>query len=425
MDNYNLNVDDYSNYDLMLFYNIDKGYSEEELLAKFNDKMEQIMKCGFDDSVQFVLKFNNQVYRKLMNDLISRNDISRKINDDIIVKGDALENKKKYEVNPINPSEIKQIIAIDSLFRDEYNSNSSTDFVVTLPFEFKNVIKMKLISAEIPTSEYIFSNSKRNNALVINFINLGNTETHTITIPDGSWYSDDITTFINNFIDTSYVPDDTTKRYLRYLFFYVSSQTGRSFFRLKNDYEIGFINSKLKDKVQHMDTNVRDNMIYELQYDGSDEIDDCNISTKSCLEMLGFNKTQSNVWIGISSTFNFGNEVYVGYIQAENIYSEEFNTYYFLYVNDYNNNTKEQVVSCLNNNYIGNNILSRIQIKHAIFNINIDNNDDNIFKSRNYFRRVNIKKLHIKLINKYGRVVDLNKSNISLALELTQLYNSG
>ena len=69
------------------------------------------------------------------------------------------------------------------------------------------------------------------------------------------------------------------------------------------------------------------------------------------------------------------------------------------------------------------NILARIQINDPLFTVIIDNNQDNIFKERNYNSKVKLTKLKIKLLDKFGNVIDLNNSNISLCLELTKQLN--
>ena len=73
---------------------------------------------------------------------------------------------------------------------------------------------------------------------------------------------------------------------------------------------------------------------------------------------------------------------------------------------------------------MGKNILARIQITNPEFTFIINNSGDHIFKERNYFGNVKIRKLHIQILNKYGEVVQLNGSEVSLALEFTQNYDS-
>ena len=42
---------------------------------------------------------------------------------------------------------------------------------------------------------------------------------------------------------------------------------------------------------------------------------------------------------------------------------------------------------------------------------------------RTYFGPVNIKKLHIKLLDELGRKVDLNNRDFSFGIEIEQLYD--
>ena len=52
--------------------------------------------------------------------------------------------------------------------------------------------------------------------------------------------------------------------------------------------------------------------------------------------------------------------------------------------------------------------------------------DDNnpLAKIRRYTGPVNISKLHIKILDKFGAVIDLNNMDFSLTLELEILYES-
>ncbi len=43
---------------------------------------------------------------------------------------------------------------------------------------------------------------------------------------------------------------------------------------------------------------------------------------------------------------------------------------------------------------------------------------------RAYFGPVNIKKLHIKLLDELGRTVDLNNNDFSFSIQLEQLYDA-
>mgnify|MGYP007117426910 FL=1 len=100
------------------------------------------------------------------------------------------------------------------------------------------------------------------------------------------------------------------------------------------------------------------------------------------------------------------------------------NTYMYLSVDDFVSNKKDQIIGIKKDSYIGDNILARIQINNPLFSIIVNNNEDNVFKKRDYFGDVKIRKLHVRILDKFGRVMNLNNSEVSLSIELTQRYNS-
>ena len=356
--------------------------------------------------------------------------------------------------------------------------------------EIKNVVKMKLSSSEIPNTEYLINDEKRNNKFTINIKYYDTTTTPTtdinqmfiIIIPNGNWYSEDIKKYINDIfntieittksigidenystksigIDKNYNNNDneTIYSYSKHLYFDINNMNGRASFRFKTENEIIKYNS-------NYNSSYHDDKTYYINYTLSETIDDANILNDSkdftelteltklsynfiekkiddnfddeCFfqNILGFtckpspndNYIDYQIGLDISSgfTYNYGSILYEGYIESKVVYSENMHKYYFIYINDFNNSIKEQVISCLNDSYIGDNIIARVQLNNKMFGLNINNNNDNVFKTRNYFRKINVKKLHIKILNKYGKVVNLNNCNVSLSLELTQKYSS-
>ena len=49
--------------------------------------------------------------------------------------------------------------------------------------------------------------------------------------------------------------------------------------------------------------------------------------------------------------------------------------------------------------------------------------DKNMFTKRNYFGPVDIQKLHIQILDEFGRILNLNTMDFGLALNLTCLYD--
>ena len=94
--------------------------------------------------------------------------------------------------------------------------------------------------------------------------------------------------------------------------------------------------------------------------------------------------------------------------------------YVFLEINDYNGNfASDTVISLRAKSYISKNILARIPIEQNV----IHRTETDVFRTREYFGPVMIRKLGVRLLDKYGDVVNLNWKNFSFALEVDVTYN--
>lgn len=76
-----------------------------------------------------------------------------------------------------------EYINIDSRFRVNPGTTSSTDFYVRLPRTYKNIISMRLASIELPNMWYEFSQERGNISFLVNV----NGTTKTIVIPEGNY----------------------------------------------------------------------------------------------------------------------------------------------------------------------------------------------------------------------------------------------
>jgi hypothetical protein len=118
------------------------------------------------------------------------------------------------------------------------------------------------------------------------------------------------------------------------------------------------------------------------------------------------------------------------YLKSEAFFGNSCDNYIFLEIDDYNNNfPTDTIISSIGHdgNYIGKNIIAKIIIDTdtKINNIFCLKNDgrDLIYKEREYFGPVNIEKLKIRILNRFGEVVNFNQNDFSMTLEIKQLQN--
>jgi hypothetical protein len=69
------------------------------------------------------------------------------------------------------------------------------------------------------------------------------------------------------------------------------------------------------------------------------------------------------------------------------------------------------------------NILARITLQTATYDILSQNNLSLITNPREYFGPVDIQRLNIQLLDEYGRIIDLNNMDFSFCLTMKEIYD--
>lgn len=104
------------------------------------------------------------------------------------------------------------------------------------------------------------------------------------------------------------------------------------------------------------------------------------------------------------------------YLYAESIYDPIGNRYFLLSINDFQNNHTRAVISPMQDEALLN--------SHILGKLNGPCNDCCFENNpRIYFGPSNINRLHVKLLDEFGRIVDLNNGDFSFSLELEILYD--
>ena len=118
---------------------------------------------------------------------------------------------------------------------------------------------------------------------------------------------------------------------------------------------------------------------------------------------------------------------YYGFLESESSFGSGFQQYIYLYLDEFQHKNRQNygntvILPDIMDSQLGNNhILGRITVRSGQNTIILDDSSDLIFKRRNYFHAITLQGFHIKLLNKYGEVIDLNKNDYSFALEVEML----
>jgi hypothetical protein len=284
-------------------------------------------------------------------------------------------NYKSGLINPLTIKSYKKVIAIDTRFRDNYEGTTSTNFIVNLPTNLKKVLSMQVVNYQLPYTIYSVSKKAGSNSFYVN--------NNLIEIMDGGYDESFLIQEIN-----SKLPEDIILSYnpINSKF----SFTSESNFSLNFDY---FENNE---------------MYYNL----------ANNISKNQLTLgwiMGFrNNNIIKNGKNILKKYEGANSY-----EAENCFDGGVsNKYYLLSVNDYQNNHNTAFDSAFKyQSLTDNNILCKMT------NSKEDGMKTILYPKRIYFGPTNINKLHIKIYDEYGRILDVNNGDLSIELECEILYD--
>lgn len=391
---------------------VDNSYDHHE-----TSLVDANYKTSYETSIRFDNVHNQPNYNLRHNPNIYQHDIHNVIVPKTIPIQDVFNNNVPDGViNPIRRRTLTQIINIDSIFRKNYMHTSPSDFTYIFPVPFNNIVSMKLCAVELPNLWYSFSTSKKNNVFYITTENVNGYPDmkHTITIPDGNYTPDEFITAMNNYFTN-------TGNGLEFLQLLIDPLTGKTIIRA-NDVSDSTTNPKPFDVSTPATYSPSFTFIVDFRLE-----DDMNRSLKKNAGwMLGFKKPIYT----IDSTNTFDSYIidipavfYKAYLDSEGIYGGNINHYLFISIDDFNKNFKNSIISENEESFLGDSILGRISVRVGSQGVVMDDPSDRIFKQREYFGPINLEKIHIRLMDKFGDIVDLHCNDFSLSLELTQIYS--
>ena len=297
------------------------------------------------------------------------------------------------EVAPGYLNSIKRIIQtqnlnLNSCFRSNYYTSNPCDFLYILPSEIKNVVSMRLASIEIPNAWYLFSSSKKNNIFKIEIsVNKNEKEEFTIIIPSGNYDYESL----ENYLNETYFYKSTSEEetLLKYIKFSINE------YNLKSSFEILL----------------------------EEEDDDVEISF-SLHFMEDINQNIMNTF-GWAIGFRLGNYLNInGKITSEGLYDGGGDRYIYVSINDYQYNDNNFNTVCFDKSILNEDVIAKIPMVNGKLCLIIDDVDNPLTKTRRYNGPVNIARLQIKILDKFGCIIDLNHMDFSFTLELEVLYES-
>jgi hypothetical protein len=292
---------------------------------------------------------------------------------------------------------------------------------------------------------YEYSSSLFNNYFIISLYNMNGItdvdgkiiteKTYKITIPDGNYTSDAFQSILNTyFVNVG----------IDFLICVIDGITSKTLIRTCDPIDIAN-NPKYNKRVPYLKTqdfydgsgnyNVGTNTNPYYSPDFYFVLDFTTQENKNLNEnlgwMMGYRKNQYRIDKTLTHTDYIFNPSYLkpfifyGYALSESSFGSNYTNYLYLEVDDYNRNCQTNTIygNTGPESYISNNILARITLNNVPYTIVEKNSSDHVSKKREYYGPVKLEKLRIRLLNRYGKVVDMNNNNYSMLLECKQIYS--
>jgi len=292
-------------------------------------------------------------------------------------------------INPLKKKTTTKVLSVDTRFRENYYSSSSTNFNVTLPMNINNVLKIQLSSLELPITYFNVSKQFGNNFFHLTI----NGETALVTIPSGNYKFDGITHVINESISHLAAPFNEVVFQINL----VSLQDNNGSGQMMVGWNVGspfFL------------SNTPITLNFQANIEGED---DRNTPLPMKLGwLLGF---RNGIYI---NNMNYVSEGIV------DIYGPK---YLYLVFDDHNNNVSNNYYTAFNSSVLNKNIIGRISVTSTAFTILVQNNLNILTLPREYFGPVDLQHFNVQLLDEYGRVVDLNNMDYSFSLNLITVYD--
>ena len=425
-DYWKLNIKDYTISELDDMFNLTAPYTLEHIVNADNDLTEKINTDGSIDlnKKRQILTFLSEAKEKLIQ--AHKKDIAQLKKTSIHDTGGHMIQKTNQQsfiqglTEPLTLKGIpkpvyKKVIAMNSKFRDDYYGTLSTDYLTTLPTKLKEVVSMELTGFEFPNTYFQISKSLGNNyfwlgwqktsALVLAW--------YYISIPDGTYKRETMQNMINTQIQKATGKPSTEcpqcsidTQSLRTVFALpITINNPAAFLQIAFNRTRGPAQTPTGNKT-YTTTDASQNNIAPPEI---------NLSNSTIAQNFG--------WIlGYRMAEYKASTAYV----SEGVYDSWGTKYLYVIVNDFQKNYTNLVEPIYNSSLGRDNILARISLAPLLTTISEGTSLADQFNPgdfvRNYFGPVDIEKLRVTIVDEFGRVINLNNMDMSLALTFVCLY---
>lgn len=314
--------------------------------------------------------------------------------------GENYNNNDVINVNDLR----KRILNIDSRFREDCKE-TATDFKYRLEHSYKNIIRLRVASVEIPNMFYTFSKVKKNVTFIIKAYDiLGIARQGTIIIPDGNYTSQELMEEIQTQLNTKMATEYG-------IFLSVSLNTINAKVTFTN-------NGVAATPIGPTTTPTQSGKAFVLDFITGqcfkNRLHNFGLGYNLGFREKGYKATETET-LGAVAPSTTGLTIFK--ITGEGCLDVVGETYIFLGINDLH--TVEQKTS---ETYLQ--VLAKIIIREEKYGVIYDDGSTLLANEIVFVSPVDLKYLNVKLMDAFGEVIDLCGMNFSFSLEITEVQNT-
>jgi hypothetical protein len=428
--NIDLNINNYNIGELKKFFKLTNNYSNKEL-EKNAKEMEAIVSSSTETEYkQQTLNFITEAKQILfLKELINEYDPFLNINNDSIkmlgsvIKPRSRAQAMEFSKNAVpigtygngygnNTVHTKNYV-MNTIFRDNFFTTTSTNATFTLPEKLKNVISMDLSGIQFPN--FIFSFTKIKDTTSIYIKEDGTGLEAIVTIPDGNYNINNMPTVLEKAINEQVVgvyipggPNRFTVSISDTTYFTTITNSTNTFTMITNSQA----NLNLYDNTHECFTTSDYASDTHTKYFKTENDYKKNVRPEQYFQSMGW-------LLGYRLQNYIGKKSYT----SEGHFDTTFINYIFFSLNDYSNNYLSNTYGFMSGSTVEKNILAVIPITSPVWTGTFDNNSNFIYKTRDYNGPTDISRINIQVLNPFGEEVALHGSDFAFCLQVTYIID--
>ena len=329
-------------------------------------------------------------------------------------------------VNNLGVKTLKQIVNINTAFRDDYNTSSATDFSIRLPQPLRKVISMQIYDHHIPPDNYSISKYYNKNNFIISRVIGGVQTNYNIVISDGMYCFTNVGHLESNINSAIATHNDLSDIQIEFdsvtLKSRIYTDNSANPFQLDFSFDTSLEGKDCRSTAKIANVSYRDHLTlgWILGFRGEyikpvPSIKSDKKQYPSTLMSSHYSRCMTtNTKQSDNLRFSYMDPSGYSYI-SEGLLDLTGEQYLLLSVDDYQNNHNTVYMSPFKNQSLFDpNILGKLS----------DYRQYSVFApSRVYFGPTDIDKLHLTIYDPYGRIYNNNYGDYSIELLVETVYD--